>query len=218
MSGFTFAANFTNDLDGWTKAMQQTLAVTSYNRFLKFTSDYEPVVVENDPTLTEVNHKNQCHGNCRIAEQNGVGKRVSGWYVVNEFVYAQFPVGMMRLIHHSNILLADGTYINPTSDKGASHHIFLRDDKRHFDFEKRIGYNDRMVFGDSFMLGKDHIKAVPRNRVLFSADEEYDRDLYYEKFKVHTSREEVIADMPRGLTPDQERKWLKLKSSARFKD
>ena len=106
---------------------------------------------------------------------------------MNEFIYKEFSSGMMRLVHHSNLLLPDGTLMNPTNDENRTHHIFLRDDKRHFDFEKLMGYNDRMVFGDSFMVGREHIKAVPRNKVLFASDGEYDIDLYYERFTVHTS-------------------------------
>ena len=216
MSGFTFAEGFTNDFDGWKEAMEKTIAVPSYKRFLEVASNYNPIVVVNNPNLTKVNDRNQCHENCRLAELEGVGKRVSGWYVMNEFIYTEYTSGMMRLVHHSNLLLSDGTYINPTSDEDRTHHIFIRDDKRHFDFENSIGYNDRMVFGDSFMVGRDHIRAVPRNKVLFAADEEYDRDLYYEKFRVHKTPEEVFNEMPKGLTNEQKQRWLKLKSSARL--
>ena len=48
MSGFTFADGFTNDLEGWTKAMEKTIAVPSYKRFLEVTSSYGLVVV---PTI-----------------------------------------------------------------------------------------------------------------------------------------------------------------------
>jgi hypothetical protein len=216
MSGFTFSEGFSNDFAGWKEAMEKTIAVPSYKRFLEVTSNYNPIVVANNPHLTKVNDRNQCHENCRLAELEGVGKRVSGWYVMNEFIYSEYTSGMMRLVHHSNLLLSDGTYINPTSDEDRTHHIFIRDDKRHFDFENSIGYNDRMVFGDSFMVGRDHIRAVPRNKVLFAADEEYDRDLYYEKFRVHKTPEEVFNEMPKGLTNEQKQRWLKLKSSARF--
>jgi hypothetical protein len=217
MSGFTFADGFTNDLEGWTKAMEKTIAVPSYKRFLEVTSNYSLVVVANNPNLTKVNDRNQCHENCRLAELEGVGKRVSGWYLMNEFIYKEYSSGMMRLVHHSNLLLPDGNLMNPTNDENRTYHIFLRDDKRHFDFEKLIGYNDRMVFGDSFMVGREHIKAVPRNKVLFASEGEYDRDLYYERSTVHTSPEAVIADIPKGLTSEQRQRWMILKSSARFK-
>jgi hypothetical protein len=216
MSDYTFADGFTNDFDGWSKAVEKTMAVPSYKRFLEVTSSYSLMVVENNPNLTKVNDRNQCHENCRLAELEGIGKRISGWFVMNEFIYKEYGTGMMRLVHHSNLLLPDGTYINPTLDLNRTHHIFLRDDKRHFDFEKLIGYNDRMVFGDSFMVGRDHFRAVPRNKVLFAAEEEYDRDLYYEKFRVHKTPEEVFNEMPKGLTNEQKQRWLKLKSSARF--
>lgn len=216
MAGFTFTDGFTNDLAGWTTAMNKTIAVLSYKRFLEITSKSSLVVVGNDPTLTKNNDRNQCHENCRIAELQGVGKRISGWYVVNEFIYSEFSSGMMKLVHHSNLLLPDGTYVNPTSDGDNSHHIFLKDDERHFDFENLVGYNDRMVFGDNFMVGRDHIRAVPRNKVLYSSEHEYDRDKYYEKFTVHTSPESVLRDMPKGLSIQEQERWMILKSSARF--
>jgi hypothetical protein len=208
MSGFTFVDGFTNDIAGWTKAMKQTIAVPSYKRFLEITSDYQLIVVANNPNLTKTNDRNQCHENCRLAELDGAGKSTSGWYLMNEFIYSEYESGELRLVHHSNLLLADGTYVNPTSNENHTHHIFLRDDKRHFDFDKNIGYNDRMVFGDKFMLGRDKYKAVPRNKVLFSSESEYDRDLTYEKFTVHTSPEAVFADIPKGLTREQRQRWM----------
>lgn len=216
MAEFTFIEGFTNDLDGWTMAMERTIAIPSYKRFLEVTSKSNLIVVANDPSLTKSNDRNQCHENCRLAEAQGVGKRVSGWYVINEFIYSEYGSGMMRLVHHSNLLLPNGTYINPTNVGENSHHIFLRDDERHFDFERLVGYNDRMVFGDSFMVGRDHIRAVPRNKVLYSSEHEYDRDKYFEKFTVHTSPESVMKDMPKGISRKEQERWMILKSSARF--
>jgi len=217
MAGFTYIEGFANDLDGWTMAMEKTDSVPSYRRFLEVTSNFKFVVVANDPTLTKSSNKNQCHENCRLAELQGIGKRVSGWQIFNEFIFSDFASGMMRLVHHSNLMLPNGTYINPTNDRANSHHIFLRDDERHFDFINLIGFNDRMVFGDSFMTGRDNYRAVPRNKVLFASDDVFDRDLIYEKFKVHKSETEVFADMPRGLNNEQQKRWMILKSTARFK-
>jgi hypothetical protein len=216
MNGFTFADGFTNDIAGWTTAMEKTISVPSYKRFLDVTSKSRLVVVTNNPTLTKNNDRNQCHENCRLAELEGVGKRISGWYVMNEFIYSEFTSGMMKLVHHSNLLLSDGTYVNPTSDGDNTHHIFVRDDERHFDFDNLVGYNDRMVFGDSFMVGKDHIRAVPRNKVLYASEDQYDRDKYYEKFTVHISPDAVLREMPKGLSKQDQERWMILKSSARF--
>ena len=216
MSGYTFAAGFKNDLDSWKLAIEKTIAVPSYKRFLEVTSEYKLQIVVNNPRLISTNDRNQCHENCRLAELNGVGKKVSGWYLLNEFIFSEFSTGMLRLIHHCNLMLPDGSFINPTNDENRTHHIFLRDDKRHFDFDKNIGYNDRMVLGDSFMIGRENIKSIPRNKVLFASDSEFERDLYYEKFTVHESVEAVMADMPKGLTKELQEKWMVLKSSARF--
>ena len=97
MAEFSFIEDFTNDLDGWTKAMEKTIANPSYKRFLEVTSKSSLLVVANDPNLTKSNDRNQCHENCRLAELQGVGKRVSGWYVMNEFIYSEYSSGMMRL-------------------------------------------------------------------------------------------------------------------------
>ena len=217
MSALKFSDGFVNNLEAWNKALEQTLAVQSYKKFLQVTSPFEPVVVENNPNLTGSNSRSQCHENCRIAESNGLGKKISGWKITNEFIYADLGVGRMRITHHSNLILPDGTLINPTRDDICSHHLFLRDDNRHFDFEKRIGYNDRMVFGDAFLVGRDSQRAIPRNKVFFVSGSEFDRDLIYEKFKVYLTQEEVFADMPKNLSKAERVKWITLKSTASFK-
>ena len=216
MSGYTFVHGFTNDFDSWSQVIQKTLAVPSYKRFIEVTSKHNLQVVANNPDLLPTSDRNQCHENCRLAEIDGVGKSVSGWYLLNEFIFSEIPAGNLRLVHHSNLILPDQTYINPTNDENRTHHIFLRDDERKFDFDRNIGYNDRMVFGDSFMIGRENFKAVPRNKVLFASDSEFDRDIYYEKFKVFESRDSLMESLPKGLTKAQQEKWFTLKSTARF--
>lgn len=213
---FTFVDGFANDFASYQAALEKTMKVPSYKKFIEITSPYQPIVVVNNTNFSNNNDRNQCHENCRLAELEGKGKLVSGWYLMNEFMFSDYMSGSLRLVHHSNLMLDDGTFLNPTYEGNRTHQIFLRDNKRHFDFEKQVGYNDRMVFGDIFMLGRDHIKAVPRNKVLFGADGEFDRDLRYEKFTVHQTREDVIAALPRGLTTEQRERWLIFKSSARF--
>jgi len=213
---FMFVDGFRNDLISYQIALEKTLAVPSYKKFLEITSPYQPIVVINNSADFADNDKAQCHENCRLAELEGRGKLVSGWYLMNEFIFSEYQSGCLRLVHHSNLLQEDGTLLNPTCDGNRTHQIFLRDDKRIFDFENQIGYNDRMVFGDGFMVGRDYIKAVPRNKVLFGADSKYDRDLMYEKFTVHQTREDVMKAMPVGLTKEKAERWLIFKSSARF--
>ena len=124
-------------------------------------------------TFYKLNKRGNCHENCRQAEADGLGLRVSGWYVMNEFTHDGFADGMCRLVHHSNLMLADGSLLNITSDDDANFHIFIQDEARDFDFDNRIGYNDRMVFGDSFLVGR----SVPRNKVHFAAKGELSRDI-----------------------------------------
>lgn len=215
MAKVPLISGFDDSLVGFTDALQRTLSVRSYRRFFEITSPYRPCVVLNTPNLANSNDPNQCHMNCKLAQEQGLGIAISGWYVMNEFIFEGFAPGMLRLIHHSNLLLQDGSLVNPTSDLGCTHHIFLRDDKRHYCFESRIGYNDRMVFADNFMVGQDHVRAVPRNKVLFASASEYDRDPYYECFKVYDSPEAVMQDLPKSLSLQEQRKWMTLKSTAR---
>lgn len=218
MTTHKYITGFNNNKVDWEKALEQTLAVKSYNKFLQITSPLHPIIVENNSNLTITNSRNQCHENCRTAELNGLGKKVSGWIIKNEFIYSDFTEGMMRIVHHSNLLLPDGTYINITKNEDCSRHIFLPDENRNFDFENMIGYNDRMVFGDAFLVGRDSKKAIPRNKVFFASGSEFDRNLIYEKFKVYFTKEAVYADMPKNINKAEQSKWLTLKSTASFKD
>ena len=78
MSGYTFAAGFKNDLESWKLAIEKTIAVPSYKRFLEVTSEHKLQVIVNNPKLLSTNDRNQCHENCRLAELNGIGKKVVG--------------------------------------------------------------------------------------------------------------------------------------------
>jgi hypothetical protein len=71
-----------------------------------------------------------------------------------------------------------------------------------------------MVFGDGFMIGREDIKAIPRNKVLFASGSEFDQDVFYEKFTVYETLDAVILAMPKGLTKAQQEKWMALKSTA----
>lgn len=204
---------FVDDLNGWETALTEIVAVPSYKKFFEITSSYKAIVVPNNTKLSQFNSRNQCHINCELAAKEGLGRQVSGWYVYCEYIFDDFPVGMCKLVHHSNLLLEDGTYVNPTIDDH-THHIFIRDDKRTYDLMNETGYNDRMVFGDRFMVGKDFIRSVPRNKILFSSGEHYDRDRYYEKFRVYKSPAEALGEVPTGLVGEERAKWLALKTNA----
>ena len=213
MSGYTLKEGFADTYDGWQDVLAQIMAVTSYKTFFQVTSPHSPVVVKNDPSYAPSNDRNQCHMNCKIAEESGLGKHISGWYLMCEYIFNEFPTGMCRLVHHSNILLPDGTFINPTDDQN-SYHIFIRDDRRVYNFRDDVGYNDRMVLGDEFMKGQNTREPVPRNKVLYSANEYYDRDLKFEKFKRYATKEEAYAQVPQSLSEQDKIKWLTLKTNA----
>jgi hypothetical protein len=198
-----------NDSNGWNDALQKTLKVSSYKKFFEVTSPNKALIVKNDSNFYKLNKRGDCHENCRQAEADGLGLRVSGWYVMNEFTHDGFADGMCRLMHHSNLMLVDGSLLNITSDDDANFHIFIQDEARDFDFDNRIGYNDRMVFGDSFLVGR----AVPRNKVHFAAKGEFSRDIYFEKFKIFKSDESESIQVPSNLSYEEQIKWLTLKTN-----
>jgi hypothetical protein len=57
---------------------------------------------------------------------------------------------------------------------------------------------------------------VPRNKVHFAAKSEFDRDIYFERFKIYKSDEanEIIA--PRNLSHEEYVHWLTLKTNCSF--
>ena len=213
MSGLNLAIGVVNNYNGWNEVLKKTLDVASYKKFFEVTSQHTPLVVKNDDTFYKLNKRGNCHENCRQAEADGLGLRVSGWYVMNEFTHEGFADGMCRLMHHSNLMLADGSLLNITSDNEASFHIFIQDDLRDFDFDNRIGYNDRMVFGDSFLVGR----SVPRNKVHFAAKSELSRDIYFEKFKIFKADERESIQIPSNLSYQEQIKWLTLKTNCYLK-
>ena len=203
------AKNVVNTFEGWSEALEKMLKVQSYKKFFAVTSKFEPIVVENDSTLFEKNKEGFCHLNCKDAENEGLGKRVSGWYVMNEFTHEVFNSGLCKLVHHSNLLLANGKIVNPTVCGDEVAHIFIQDDERDFDFENKIGFNDRMIFGDSFLVGN----SVPRNKVHFSALSEFSRDVYFEKFKIYASGEDAMKVIPKNISYQEQVKWMTLKTT-----
>ena len=209
MSEMNIAKGVENNSNGWNVVMQKMLQVVSYKKFFEVTSKHNPIVVKNDYDLYEFNKKGNCHLNCKKAEEDGLGIRVSGWYVMNEFTHEAFANGMCRLIYHSNLLLADGTMVNITKGGSETSHIFIQDNGRDFDFENMIGYNDRMLFGDKYMVGC----SVPRNKVHFAARSEFSRDLMFEKFKIYKPSERSQFTIPTNFSYEKQIQWLTLKTN-----
>jgi hypothetical protein len=211
MSAYTTV--FEDNYENWSKALYRTLENPSYKKFLEITSQNAPIVVANKVLNNINNDKSQCHLNCELAEADGHGQQVSGWYLMNEFLFNECESGICRLIHHSILLLPNGEYINITDDEGRSHHIFLPDPSRRYDMINNIGFNDRMVFDNNFMKGKDAIQAVPRNKVLYACNEYYDRDASFEKFRMYNTEREAMESIPKGLSRSEQDKWLTLKTN-----
>ena len=91
------AKNVVNTFEGWAEVLEKMLKVQSYKKFFDVTSKFAPIIVENDSTLFEKNIEGFCHLNCKDAENEGLGKRVSGWYVMNEFM---FKNARYRAVHY----------------------------------------------------------------------------------------------------------------------
>ena len=209
MGKIKVAKGVVNDYNGWNEVLQKTMAIKSYKKFFEVTSQKSAVVVKNDASIFRENKIGHCHENCRKAELEGLGLRVSGWYVMNEFTHESFASGMCRLVHHSNLLLADGSIVNITSDVEAKYQIFIQDELRDYDFENRIGYNDRLLFGDTFRVGA----SVPRNKVHFAAKDKFSRDVYFEKFKLYTSDDKESIQIPNNLSYKEQITWITLKTN-----
>ena len=216
MSGFTINSSFVDTKEGWESALAQLLSVPSYKKFFEVTSKHTPVVVKNNPSFAHSSDRGNCHLNCKLAEEQGFGKRVSGWYVMCEHLYEEMPVGNCRLIHHSNILLPDGTLINPTDDEGKGFHVFIQDESRQYDFEADVGYNDRMIFGDEFLKDHPNSRSIPRNKVYFASADQYDRNMIYERFKRYTSKSELFNALPKTVSREEQMKWMALKTTGQF--
>lgn len=212
MQKLKLSAGLQDNYTSWEAALEKIMAVPSYKMFFKETSKFKPVVVRNDINFGPTNNEGESHQNCLRAELEGLGKRVSGWNLYCEHLFEIIPEGMCKLVHHSNIFLPDGTYVNPT-DSGYSHHIFLRDDKRDYDFESDIGYNDRTWFTRKFNVKPFKIGRVPRNTVMFSKRSAIDSDPFFEKYKFCNTIEEFYDQIPKGLPEEYMDKWIKLKTS-----
>ncbi len=212
MSMYTTKGFDSSSRDGWERIKQEILAAPSYQRFLSVTSDQDLAVVENRADFSELNQENNCHENCQRLEELGMGTAVSGWYVLCDTIFNEVPTGVCRLVHHCNLQLQDGLLINPTIDNiNLPFHLFLRDDKRRYDLDQEIGYNDRMVFSDAYEPAPSSAKSVPRNKVLFARDDYYSRDLAYERFKGYKTIEELAAAVPKSLSDQDRELWMALK-------
>ncbi len=198
----------------WESVKQQILEVPSYKKFLSVTSDQDLSIVANKSDFSGFNKKNNCHENCQRLEELGMGTAVSGWYVLCDIIFYEVPPGLFRLVHHCNLRLSDGTLINPTIDNiNVPFHLFLRDDKRRYDLDQEIGYNDRMMFSDAYEPEPGITKSVPRNKVLYARDEYFSRDLTYERFKVYKTLGELAAAVPKSLDYQDRVLWRALKAA-----
>jgi|688.fasta_scaffold491489_2 hypothetical protein len=210
MEKWILKKNLTKEIKFWHLMLEEMLKVESYKTFFSITSTHEPIVVENKLIEGLNSDKDDCHGNVKSAVDKMKGEMLSGWIVINEFIFENCPVGICRLVHHCNLKLKNEKILNITKDNYETpFHIFIRDDKRKFNFDKNEGYNDRMIFADHL---KHENKNIPRNKVFFCAEDYFDRDLYFEKFTIHKNKEELSKLIPHNLNDKDRLKWIMLKS------
>jgi hypothetical protein len=214
MDKWILKKNLTKEIETWKLMLEQMLRIESYKTFFSITSIHKPIIVENKLIERLDNYKNDCHANVRSAANKGEGEMLSGWIVINEFIFENCPIGLCRLIHHCNLKLKNEKILNITRDNFETpFHIFIRDDRRKFNFDKNEGYNDRQIFADHLIHKNTNL---PRNKVFFCAENYFDRDLYFEKFTIHKNKEELFELIPSNLKDEDRLKWMTLKSKIKI--
>jgi len=210
-SGFQLIDDLTKDITTWERVLEKMLAVPSYKKFFEVTSPYKPVVVRNNSSITPFNQNLNCHFNVKNAVENGLGEHVFGWEICNEFVFKQMPRGLCQLVSHSNLLDINGELFNITQ-KEFPFSFFLRDDSRKYDFTNRIGYNNRLIYGDDFKPNGPS-RNIPRNKLFYESQGEIDRNMFFEKFQEpeENSLESIQKLIPKNLSAQEKLKWISLK-------
>lgn len=89
--------NWNLEVNAWTNVKNWKL-----QNFFSITSIHKPIIVENKLIEGLDNYKDDCHGNVRSAANKGEGEMLSGWIVINEFIFENCPIGLCRLLHHCN--------------------------------------------------------------------------------------------------------------------
>ncbi len=210
MTKWILKNNLTKEIETWKLMLEQMLKIESYKTFFSITSIHNPIIVENKLIEGLDSYKNDCHENVRLAASKDEGEMLSGWIVINEFIFENCPVGICRLAHHCNLKLKTEKILNITKDNYETpFHIFIRDDKRKYNFDKNEGYNDRQIFADH---SKHKDENIPRNEVFFCSEDYFDRDLYFEKFTGNMNIKELLKLVPKNLKDEDKLKWMMLKT------
>jgi hypothetical protein len=102
-------------------------------------------VVSRTITTGAHNAAGHCHANVREQVKLFGGKQVFGWQIACELTDGAAMKGCIYAIFHSN-WLDDNDVLWDIAAEVQTPHLFLPDPMRVFDFDKAMGYNNRLAF------------------------------------------------------------------------
>jgi len=180
-------------------------------------------VVNRASTVFANNAIGQCHANVRDQVKQFGGKQVFGWQIAGEMTEGVAMKGSICAVFHSNWLDDCGVLWDITAEMQKTR-LFLPDPVRVFDFDKSMGYNNRLAFlSKGLPAGTSH--KLLRNKTYYTALGHISRDRIFEKYTVPKSRDQMLAALPskyvfdiageKQITGDGI-EWLALKYTVRF--
>lgn len=151
-------------------------------------------VVNRASTVFANNAIGQCHANVRDQVKQFGGKQVFGWQIAGEMTEGAAMKGSICAVFHSNWLDGCGVLWDITAETQKTR-LFLPDTVRAFDFDKSMGYNNRLAFLSKGLPTNTSHKLV-RNKTYYTALGHISRDRGFEKYTVPKSREAMLAALP----------------------
>lgn len=180
-------------------------------------------VVNRASTVFANNAIGQCHVNVHDQVKQFGGKQVFGWQIAGEMTEGVAMKGCICAVFHSNWLDDNDVLWDITAETQKTR-LFLPDPVRAFDFDKAMGYNNRLAFLSKGLPANTSHKLV-RNKTYYTALGHISRDRGFEKYTVPKSREAMLAALPskyvvniagKNQITEDGMKWLALKFTVRF--
>ena len=180
-------------------------------------------VVSRTITTGAHNAAGNCHANVREQVKQFGGKQVFGWQIASELTDGAAMKGCIYAIFHSNWQDDHGVLWDIAAEVQTPH-LFLPDPVRVFDFDKAMGYNNRLAFLSKGLPADTSHKLV-RNKTYYPALGHISRDRGFEKYTVPKSREAMLAALPskyivniagKNQITEDGIEWLALKFTVRF--
>lgn len=180
-------------------------------------------VVNRTITTGANNATGHCHANVRDQVKQVGGKQVFGWQIACELTEGSAMKGSICAVFHSNWRDDYGVLCDIAAESQKPH-LFLPDPVRVFDFDKAMGYNNRVAFLSKGLPADTSPKLV-RNKTYYTALGYLSRDRGFEKYTVPKSREAMLAALPNkyiintageNQITGEGNEWLALKYTVRF--